>query len=51
MQFEIGHHAPLSVIIDKHWDRLKYTMRDDYSTTIPSPTSGYGRGGGGGRGD
>jgi chromosome segregation ATPase len=29
MKMENGHHAPLSVILDKHWDRLKYHMRDD----------------------
>jgi hypothetical protein len=29
MKMEHGHHAPLSVMLDKHWDRLKYHMRDD----------------------
>jgi hypothetical protein len=29
MRMENGHHAPLSVMLDKHWDRLKYHMRDD----------------------
>lgn len=29
MRMENGHHAPLSVMLDKHWDRLKYFMQDD----------------------
>ncbi|KAG7349476.1 hypothetical protein IV203_012073 [Nitzschia inconspicua] len=27
MRMENGHHAPLSVILDKHWDRLKHHMQ------------------------
>ena len=27
-----GHGVPLSVIIDRHWDKLKYHMREETST-------------------
>jgi len=29
MNIDQGHKAPLSVIVDKHWDKLKYHMRED----------------------
>ena len=29
MQMEKGHHAPLSMIIDKHWDQLKHALDSD----------------------
>jgi hypothetical protein len=29
MKLEEGHHAPLSVILDKHWDRLRHHLRED----------------------
>ena len=29
MKIDHGHNVPLSVIIDKHWDRLKFHMRED----------------------
>jgi hypothetical protein len=29
MKIENGHHAPLSVVLDKHWHKLKHHMRDD----------------------
>jgi hypothetical protein len=32
MAINRGHNVPLSVIIDKHWDKLKYHMREDPTT-------------------
>ena len=29
MQMETGHHVPLSIIVDKHWDKLKHYFRTD----------------------
>jgi len=29
MKIEYGHNVPLSVIIDKHWDKLKVHMREE----------------------
>jgi hypothetical protein len=29
MTLDQGKTAPLSVIIDKHWDKLKFHMRED----------------------
>jgi hypothetical protein len=29
MKMEQGHHAPLSVILDRHWDHLKYNFQDE----------------------
>jgi len=34
MTINQGHSVPLSVIIDRHWDKLKYHMRDEANTDL-----------------